>query len=162
MRKGFKEIGFEHSRGRSEQPVRGIDDFHIGLVIDIPYLRHEWAVWLNDSADLLFKSSDDHGVRHDKGQRMMKLHLLLYGFEVLIFEVDSSSRVVALEAGHIKDVIFEDDECLARFMSVALDFIIVFECVVYLFSFGCHQLNYKTIQISSSNLLFLQNNGKTP
>jgi hypothetical protein len=91
---------------------------------------------------------------------MVKLHVLLYGFEVLVFEEDSSSGVVALEAGHVEDVIFEYEESLACFLSVVFDLFVVFEFVVYLFSFGCHQLYYKAIQICRSKLLYLHSNGK--
>jgi hypothetical protein len=38
---------------------------------------------------------------------MVKLHLLINGFEMFIFEKDPSSRMMALKAGDIEDIVFE-------------------------------------------------------
>ena len=44
----------------------GVDNFHIGLVVDVPYLRHEGLVGLDDATDFLFETANDHGVGHDE------------------------------------------------------------------------------------------------
>lgn len=67
---------------------------------------------------------------------MVKLHVFLDGLQMFVFEEDSSSRVMALETGHIKDVILKNQEGLTRFLGVAFHFLVVFESEVYLFSFG--------------------------
>lgn len=140
MGEGFEEVGFEHSGRRGEEPVRGIDEFEVGLVVDVPYLGHERTVWLDYPAYLFLEASDDHSVGHDKGEGVMKLHLLLDGLEMFVFEEDASSGVMALEGGYIEDVIVEYEQSFACFLGVAFDLVVVFEFQISLFSFGCHQL----------------------
>ena len=81
--------------------MRGVNNFQIWLVIDIPYLRHEGFVGLDDATDLFFETANDHGIGHDEWERMVKLHILVNIFEMSIFKKDTSTGVMALKSGHI-------------------------------------------------------------
>jgi hypothetical protein len=67
---------------------------------------------------------------------MVKLHLLVDGFEMFIFEKDTSPRMMTLKAGDIEDIVVEYKECLLSLLRVALDFFIIFEFEISLFGFG--------------------------
>lgn len=77
MREELHEVSFEHARRGHEQPVGRINDLHVALVVEVPDLRHEGALRIDDPRDLFFECSYHHGVGHDEGERMVKLHLLL-------------------------------------------------------------------------------------
>ena len=66
-------------------------------MINIPDLIRKWLVVVDESVDLILQRTDSHGVGHANGKRMMKLHLLLDIFQMLIFDEKSSSRVMLKE-----------------------------------------------------------------
>ena len=66
-------------------------------MVQVPDLRHEWTLGIDDARDLFFECSDDHGVGHDEGERMVKLHLLVDAFQVVVAQHDASAGVVGGE-----------------------------------------------------------------
>jgi len=83
----------------------GFNNFHVRLMINVPNLWHQRQVRLNNSTDILFETTYDHSVGHDERERMVKLHFLVNGSEVLIFEKDTSSGVMTLKASDIEDIV---------------------------------------------------------
>ena len=68
----------------------------------------------------------------------MKLHFFVDCLHIFIFEKNSSSWVVALEGGHIENVVIKDDKSLFCLLRVGLDFFKVFEFQIkraHLFNF---------------------------
>lgn len=49
VREELDEISLKHAGRGHEQPMWRIDDFHVTLMIEIPYLRHEWLVGMDDT-----------------------------------------------------------------------------------------------------------------
>lgn len=99
------KVGLEHAGGRSEEPMRGVDEFEVLFTVEVPHLRHEGFFRVDDATDFFFEGADDHGVGHSEGEWMMKLHFLVYFLKVLVSEQVSASRVMALESGDIEDVV---------------------------------------------------------
>lgn len=57
---GFEEGKLEHPGRGHEQPVRRIYHFHVGIVVEVPYLRQKRFFWINNSGYLFLESADDH------------------------------------------------------------------------------------------------------
>lgn len=56
---------------------------------------------MDDAGDFLFEGADDHGVGHDEGEWMVKLHLLVDVLEVVVAQHDSASGVVGGKGGDV-------------------------------------------------------------
>lgn len=66
--------------------MRRVDYLHVLLVIEIPDLRHEGDVGVNEALYLFFEGADYHGVGHGESKGMMKLHFFVDSFEMFVFE----------------------------------------------------------------------------
>jgi hypothetical protein len=56
--------------------VRGTDHFLIVFMAEVPYLRGERPVWVEESLDILLKRSDHHRLSKLEREWMMLLHLI--------------------------------------------------------------------------------------
>jgi hypothetical protein len=109
----LEEAAFEHAGRGHEEPVGGVDDLHVALVVEAPNLREEGPVGVDDALDVLPERADDHGVGHDERQRMVKLHLIVDALEVAVAQHDSSAGVVGCKGSHVQHVAVEDQQRLA-------------------------------------------------
>jgi len=105
VREPLEEAGLEHRGRGNEQPVRMVDYLHVFVTVEVPDLRQERAIRVDDSRDLLLEGPDDHGVGHLEGERVMELHLLVYRLKVFLPQKGSSSGVMCLEGRNVQDVV---------------------------------------------------------
>ena len=61
---------------------------------------------------------------------MVELHLLADLLQLVVAQQHGSSRVVHCETGHVKHVVFEDEQGFAGGLGVLLDFVVTFETQV--------------------------------
>lgn len=130
--KELYEIGLEHPRRGHEEPVRRVDDLHVALLVEVPYLRQEGLVGLDDPGYLLLEGADDHRVGHDERQRMVKLHLLVDLLNIFVAQKHAPAGMVTREGGHIQDVVVEHQQRLAVLLGVGLNLLVVFKFEVEL------------------------------
>lgn len=101
MRHHFEQVGLEHAGRFDEQPVGGIDDFEVGLVVHGPDLAHEGLIRIHHALDLPFKTTHNHGVGHHQGQWVMRFHLLRDVFGAIVEDKTGASRVMVDKCGGI-------------------------------------------------------------
>ena len=90
-------------------------------------MRQQNFIGVDDPGDFFLEGTDDHGVGHDEGERVMELHLLVDSFEIFIFEEDPSAGVMALEGADIEYVIVKYDKGFLVGLGVVGDFLHIFE-----------------------------------
>lgn len=117
---GLEPVGFEESGRFHEHPVRRVDEFHVGALISFPDLRGEGFVGIDKSVYLFSEGADGHGVGHDEGEGVMKLHFFLDILEMFISEEEPSSGVMGSKRSDIEDIIIMEEEYLLFPLSVAL------------------------------------------
>lgn len=69
-------VSLEHPWGIDEQPVRGVHQRQILLVVEIPDLLHQWFRWVDHLLDFLGECPDHHAVRHPVSQDVMGFQLM--------------------------------------------------------------------------------------
>jgi hypothetical protein len=70
-------------------------------MINVPYLRKKGFFRVDDSGYLFFEGTDDHGIGHYQGKGMVKLHLLVDVFEIILVQENATSRVMFSERGGV-------------------------------------------------------------
>lgn len=132
MREELYEIRLEHPRRGHEEPMRRVDDLHVALLIEVPYLRKERLIGMDDPRYFLLEGANDHRVGHDEGQRMVKLHLLIDLLHIFIAQKHTPAGMMTRKGSHIQDVVIKDQQRLVVLLGVGLNLLIIFKFEVEL------------------------------
>ena len=130
MTQKLYEVALEESGGLDEEPVRGVCQLYVGLVIHGPDLRAEGQVGVDHPLHFFFKGANGHGIGHGDGEGVVVCEVLVNCFEVGISEEESTSGVMGLEGCGIEDEVIVQEQQFILFLCVVLNFFKVFESEV--------------------------------
>lgn len=85
--------------------MRRVDDLHVALLIEVPNLREQWLIGMDDPRYFLLERANDHRVGHDECQGMVKLHLLINLLHIFIAQKHAPARMMTRKGSHIQDVV---------------------------------------------------------
>lgn len=105
-------------------------------------MREKRDIWIDDSLNLFFERTDDHGVSHEKGEGMVKLHLFLDVSQIFIGKQHGSSGVVLGEGGHVEHVVLQNQQSFISFISILLHLFHVVELLSDILLTHANEIKY--------------------